>query len=99
MILLSLMTAALVVLGVPLARSIAEGRQQAMFFDRLGDTTRFAGMAGQSPGPDGTRALAGELVRYDQVYGVEAIVYGRDVIVRAASRPVPSIPTPGCARS
>ncbi|MDT3441105.1 HAMP domain-containing sensor histidine kinase [Pseudofrankia sp. BMG5.37] len=93
-ILLSLMTAALVALGIPLARSIAEGRQQAMFFDRLGDTTRFAGMAGQNPGPDGTRALTGELVRYDQVYGVEAVVYGRDVTVRAASRVVPSVPDP-----
>lgn len=92
MILLSLMTAALVVLGVPLARSVAEGRQQAMFLDRLGDTTRFAGVAGQNPGPDGTRALIDELVRYDQVYGVEAVVYDRTATVRAASRRPPITP-------
>jgi len=93
-ILLSLMATALVVLGIPLARSIAEGRQQAMFFDRLGDTTRFAGMAGQYPGPDGTRALTDELVRYEQVYGVQAIVYDRDVTVRAASQATPMPPDP-----
>ncbi|ADP78914.1 sensor histidine kinase [Pseudofrankia inefficax] len=85
-ILLALMATALVVLGVPLARSMAEGLQQDMFFDRLGDTSRFAGLAGQNPGPDGNRTLTDELVRYDQVYGITAVVYGRDSSVRAASR-------------
>ena len=93
-ILLALMAAALVVLGVPLARSMAQGRQQAMFFDRLGDTSRFAGLAGQNPGPDGDRALADELVRYDQVYGIAAVVYDRDGAVRAASRRTLPAPDP-----
>ncbi|MBL7501205.1 HAMP domain-containing histidine kinase [Frankia sp. CNm7] len=91
-ILLALMATALVALGVPLARTLAEGKQQEMFFDRLSDTTRFANIAGQDPGREGTRALIDELVRYDEVYGIEAVVYNRDATVLAQSRDVLSPP-------
>lgn len=86
-IVLFVMTAALVALGLPLARSMAESRQQAMFFDRLGDTARFAGIAGENPGPNGTQLLTSELVRYGEVYGIQAAVFDRARQVRATSGP------------
>jgi signal transduction histidine kinase len=86
-ILLALMAAALVALGFPLARSIAQSRQQVMFFDRLGDTARFAGLAGMAaPAPGSDDILRAELERYDQVYGIPAAVVDRGE-VRTASRP------------
>ncbi|MFJ2033973.1 ATP-binding protein [Streptosporangium sp. NPDC087985] len=74
------------VLGMLLARSIAEGQQQAMYVDRLGDTTRFAAIAQQGMTATDLRTLGDELARYDQVYGIAGAVLDRGGEVRVASR-------------
>ncbi|MBX6389989.1 MAG: HAMP domain-containing histidine kinase [Frankia sp.] len=96
-VLLSLMTAVAFALGVPLALNLAEGRQNEMFFDRLGDTARFAGIAAQSLGDSGTQTLTAELRRYDEVYGIDAAVFGTDSAIRAASDPQLSADDPWLA--
>jgi signal transduction histidine kinase len=85
-ILLALMAGTLAALGIPLARSVADSRRQAVYLDRLADTARFAGIAGQKPAGDNSE-LAGELTRYHEVYGISAAIVDRNMSVRVASRP------------
>jgi signal transduction histidine kinase len=86
-ILLVLMATVLLALGVPLGRSLADRHQQDMFLDRLGDTARFASLAGQTSGSADLDLLKEDLVRYGEVYGSRAVVLDRDGSVLAASRP------------
>jgi signal transduction histidine kinase len=65
-------------LGIPLARSIAAGAQQDLFLDRLTDTARFASLA-QRPLLDNKPALIEpDLRRYNEVYGVQVLVFDQD---------------------
>jgi signal transduction histidine kinase len=87
LLLLALVAGALAALGVPLARSVADSRQQTVFGDRQGDTGRFAALAAQSGGNGGRAMLREELTRYDQVYGIRAAVIDRTGRTVATSRP------------
>jgi len=74
-------------LGVPLAAASASAATSRLFADRLGDTTRFAALAQRAVSDDDPGALAAELGRYDELYGIAAVVLDRDGRVLAASRP------------
>ncbi|HEV7933088.1 MAG TPA: HAMP domain-containing sensor histidine kinase [Actinomadura sp.] len=77
-VLLTLMACILLALGVPLATSILREHQNALFQDRVDDTSHFAALAESAlPGPP-PAALGAELTRYHQVYGISAAVVGRD---------------------
>ena len=76
-ILLVLMGLVVLSLGVPLGRSLSDRHQQDMFLDRLGDTARFASLAGQSGGRDDLDLLRQDLERYGEVYGSAAAVLDR----------------------
>ncbi len=83
-------------LGLPLAGASASTATSRLFTDRLGDTTRFAALA-QRPVADGdTGALSAELARYDELYGVTALVVDRLGGVLASSRP--EVPEPAVRR-
>jgi signal transduction histidine kinase len=84
-VLIPLMTLVLVTLCFPLASNLAAARQQAMFLDRLQDTSWFASTSQQSADPLDTEVLAADLVRYGEVYGVQAAVLDRTGAKRAAS--------------
>ncbi|MGW5742288.1 sensor histidine kinase [Amycolatopsis sp. NPDC003861] len=72
-------------LGIPLARSIAAGAQQDLFLDRLTDTARFASLA-QRPLLDNKPGLIEpDLIRYTDVYGVQALVVNQDGKLFASS--------------
>jgi signal transduction histidine kinase len=72
-------------LGIPLARSIAAGAQQDLFLDRLTDTARFASLA-QRPLLDNKPGLINpDLVRYNDVYGVQVAVVDQDGKLFASS--------------
>ena len=85
LILLTLMGLVLLSLGLPLGRSLADQHQQTMFLDRLGDTARFASLAGQAVSADDRDVLREELVRYGQVYRSAAVVLDHDGRVVARS--------------
>jgi signal transduction histidine kinase len=84
-ILLVLIGLVVLSLGVPLGRSLADRHQQDMFLDRLGDTARFASLAGQASGPDDLDLLREDLVRYGEVYGSAAAVLDRDGVTMVGS--------------
>jgi signal transduction histidine kinase len=84
-VLIPLMALVLVTLSFPLAGNLAAARQQAMFLDRLQDTSRFAAISQQSADQLDTQALAEDLVRYGEVYGVQAAVLDRTGAKRVAS--------------
>ncbi|GAA4885443.1 sensor histidine kinase [Actinomycetospora straminea] len=83
-------------LGLPLAAASAAAATSGLFADRLGDTTRFAALAQRPVGDGDTSALAAELVRYDEIYGIAALVVDRDGRVLASSRP--TVPEPAARR-
>ena len=64
----------LAALSLPFARSLAEGRQQAMYVDRLQDTNQFAASAQQATTSVDQEALRGDLARYADLYGITAAV-------------------------
>jgi signal transduction histidine kinase len=80
-------------LGLPLAAASASAATSGLFADRLGDTTRYAALAQRAVSDDDPGALAAELIRYDELYGIAAVVLDRDGRVLAASRPA----APGAA--
>ena len=84
---LGLMAVVLLALGVPLAADLAAVRTQRVYLDRLNDANRFVSVAQQAERAGDTSALAGELARYDAVYGIAVAVLDRGGRVRAASRP------------
>jgi signal transduction histidine kinase len=85
-VLLVLMGCVLLSLGLPLGRSMADRQQQDLFLDRLGDTSRFASLAGQAVEPADLDLLREDLRRYDQLHGVTVAVIGLDGAVLVASR-------------
>ncbi|WP_009951313.1 hypothetical protein [Saccharopolyspora erythraea] len=99
-LLLTLVACLLLALSVPLALSTAARETEGVFLDRLNDTERFAGLAEQATTDVDLPWLAGELARYQQVYGITAAVLDRDGAVRTGSSPPgPSIAAdPRCAR-
>jgi signal transduction histidine kinase len=85
-----LMSLVLVVLSVPLARNLAASRQQAVFVDRLEDTSRFASAAQQIGGDVDEDALRADLNRYAQLYRVSAAIVDLDGSVRLGQLDAPA---------
>ncbi|MFF8819192.1 ATP-binding protein [Leucobacter sp. NPDC015123] len=73
-------------LAAPLAVAIAERATATMAADRTGDAVRFAGIAESSivSGEPGT--IGAELARYEELFGIEAIVIDREGGIVASSR-------------
>jgi len=86
-VLICLLVLVLGALGLPLAVSSATAQGQALFVDRVSDTTRFASIAQQDDTDDELPLVRAELERYDQVYGIAAAVLDTDGRVRVGSRP------------
>lgn len=77
-------------LGAPLALSVAGTQGQRLFLDRLTDTEGFAALAQQALSSSGDfTVLAAELTRYQQVYGIRAVVV--DASDRVVARPAVGI--------
>ncbi|MEU3448325.1 HAMP domain-containing sensor histidine kinase [Streptomyces thermolilacinus] len=89
-LLIVLMAGVLLALGFPLAGSFASAYQQTVVVDRIDDTARFAALAqyvtDSGPGIDERKStLQGELLRYREVYGIDAGVFYRDGTTMAAA--------------
>jgi len=76
-LLLLLLAAVLAALSLPFARSLAAGRQQEMFVDRLQDTTQFAAGAQQATTAVDQETLRADVARYAELYGSTAAVISR----------------------
>lgn len=85
-IVLSLVGLLAVGLGVPLALNITQVAQERIFTDRLTDTIFYAELAERPITEADATRLEAELRRYDEVYGVEAMVLDRNLEPLAASR-------------
>jgi signal transduction histidine kinase len=83
---LTLLTAVVAGLSLPLAAAVAVRDTQTMFIDRQGDTARFASLAEPALRTGRTRLLAAELARYHDMHGIAAMVVGRDGRPVVASR-------------
>lgn len=77
LVLNTLVICSLLALGIPLAASIVRQHQDALFQDRLDDTTRFAAIAADAPLGASSSNLGAELTRYQEVYGISAAVVDR----------------------
>lgn len=64
----------LTVVGAAYAVSVARADQQAVYLDRLADTSYLAITARQSLAADDPAIVSGDLERYRQVYGIDAAV-------------------------
>jgi signal transduction histidine kinase len=74
-------------LTVPLGYSLAAGQTQAVFIDRLNDTARFASLAEPALQTGRVNALSTELALYDEMFGIQAAIVGRDGALLLTSRP------------
>ncbi|MDG6102767.1 HAMP domain-containing histidine kinase [Dactylosporangium aurantiacum] len=83
---LLLLLLVLAALEVPLALSIAGRDTQRLVADRLADVTRFATLAEPALRAGETGQLHAELQRYDEVYGIAAIVVDQDANPLVSSR-------------
>jgi signal transduction histidine kinase len=93
-VVLSLVALVLLGLGIPLASSLAGGEQQGLFLDRLTMTARLASLV-QRPLLDGhPETVAPVLQRYDDVYGVRAVVLDQDGVPGAWTRTAPTLSDP-----
>jgi signal transduction histidine kinase len=81
----SLVVLVVVGLGAPLALSVAGSEGQQMFLDRLTDTEGFASMAQESLSSGDFLVLSNQLARYQQVYGIAAVVVDTSGRVEAQS--------------
>ncbi|HVV21232.1 MAG TPA: HAMP domain-containing sensor histidine kinase [Pseudonocardiaceae bacterium] len=81
----SLVVLVVIGLGAPLAASVAGSESQQLFLDRLTDTEGFASMAQQALSTGDADALGQALRRYEQVYGVQAVVVDTSTDVKARS--------------
>lgn len=84
----------LIALSVPFGRSLADGRQQEMFVDRLQDTSQFAVIAQQATTSVALQSLRDDLVRYCDLYGITAAVVGRGGTTWAISGQLPMLDRP-----
>ncbi|WP_017597113.1 sensor histidine kinase [Nocardiopsis lucentensis] len=82
----TLLVAGCLGLALPLCGSIAARGTAGMLLDRINDTARFAGLAEPSVVTGSAGSLTRELVSYDRLYGITAIVVDRDGAVVASSR-------------
>jgi signal transduction histidine kinase len=98
-VLLGLLLVVLGALGVPLATSFAISHGQALFVDRVSDTSRFASIAQQGETDEDLPLLRTELERYDELYGIAAAVLRTDGQVRVASRARPALDGGNAQRS
>ncbi|WP_205856812.1 sensor histidine kinase, partial [Phytoactinopolyspora endophytica] len=73
-------------LGFPLAATVAQREIQETYVDRLNDAGRFASLAETALSTGRTEALALELERYDELYGIPAAVLGPDGAMLLGSR-------------
>src|SRR5262249_50876513 len=78
-------------LSLPFGRSLAAGRQQKMFVDRLQDTSQFAVIAQQATTPVALQALRDDVLRYGDLYGITAAVIGHGGTTWAISGKVPML--------
>jgi signal transduction histidine kinase len=82
----TLLAAVLVGLSVPLATAIAGSQGQQMFVDRQGDTARLASLAEPALRTNRLGTLGAELEQHDALFGIAAVVVGRDGVPVVASR-------------
>jgi signal transduction histidine kinase len=82
----TLLAAVLVGLSVPLAIAIAGNQGQQMFVDRQGDTARLASLAEPALRTNRLGTLGAELAQHDALFGIAAVVVGRDGAPVVASR-------------
>lgn len=86
-------------LGLPLALNVAQAEQLDLFTDQLTDTVFYASLAERPITEAETLALAAELARYDEVYGVAVMVLDLDKRMIATSRRVaPALDADGWER-
>jgi signal transduction histidine kinase len=86
LIYLSLLSAVLLSLALPLAATIAARDTQAAFITQLNETGRFASLAEQALSTGETVELEADLVRYDELFGVGAAVVDMEGEVLVSSR-------------
>jgi signal transduction histidine kinase len=84
-VVISLVVLVVVGLGAPLALTVASSEGQQLFLDRLTDTEGFASMAQQSLSSGDFGVLGNALARYEQVYGIRAVVVDTSGQVKAHS--------------
>ncbi|WP_238014969.1 HAMP domain-containing sensor histidine kinase [Dactylosporangium sp. AC04546] len=84
---LVLLLLVLAALEVPFATNIAGRDTQRLVADRLADATRFATLAEPALRANETAEMSAELVRYDELYGITAIVVDQDTHRVVSSRP------------
>ncbi|MCO5972734.1 sensor histidine kinase [Actinoallomurus soli] len=77
LVLNTLVICSLLALGVPLATSIVRQHQDALFQDRLDDTSRFASIVAGEPLGTSPSEIGEEITRYHDVYGTAAAVVDR----------------------
>jgi signal transduction histidine kinase len=70
----SLVVLVVIGLGAPLALTVASTQSQQFFLDRLTDTEGFASLAQESLSSGDVAVLGNALARYQQVYGIRAVV-------------------------
>jgi signal transduction histidine kinase len=75
---LLLMVLVLLALETPLAITLANRESDRVRADRLADATRFASLAGPALRDDVVGPLDAEVGRYDELYGIGALVVDRD---------------------
>jgi signal transduction histidine kinase len=85
-LLLTLLACVIAALQLPLAFSYAVAEQQRVFIDRLNDTDRFASIAQDGLATEDISALAEEVRRYDEVYGIAVVILNRERRLMVASR-------------
>ncbi len=62
----------------PMGAVIAQQQTQEVYVDRLGDAGRFASLSSTALEAERTNALVQEMARYEQLYGIPAVVVAPD---------------------
>lgn len=91
----SLVVLVVIGLGAPLAVIVAGSEGQELFLDRLTDTELFASLAQESLSSNDFSALNMELARYEQVYGIQAVVLDTNGTIKARSTTAIDVADPG----
>lgn len=91
----SLVVVVVIGLGAPLALNVASSEGQQLFLDRLTDTEGFASVAQQAFSSGNFAALHDALARYEQVYGIQAVVLDTSSAVKARAQTSVDVNTPG----
>jgi signal transduction histidine kinase len=96
-VLLFLIALILVCVALPFASSTARTATQRLELDRQADTEYFAQLAGNDLPNGQRRDITKELARYEKLYGIRAVVIGRDGNMLTSSSADRSL-TPAMAR-